>query len=398
MTSDCKSHPSQRFIAPHVGALPRSGIRDFFDLVAAQADIISLGIGEPDFVTPWHIREYAITSLEEGATHYTSNNGLPELRRAVARYVAQAYPGLDYDWRSEVLITVGASEALDLALRAVVSPGDEVLYHEPCFVAYAPLIRLVHGVPVAVETQAADGFRLTLEALEAKVTPRTRVLLLNFPCNPTGAILDAADAQMLAEFVCRHDLLLITDEIYFELTYGPHVSVALQPSLRDRMVFINGFSKTWAMTGFRLGYLCAPQPLFEAIFKVHQFGMMCAPTLSQKAGVEAIENGGLDVVTMRSAYHERRNYIYAALRDMGLETYEPQGAFYIFPSIRSTGLDSHTFAMRLLQEERVACVPGSAFGACGEGFVRCSYATELDQIKEAMVRMERFVSKCGRSP
>ena len=390
--NDSVSRPD--FVAEHVRRLPRSGIRDFFDIVATRSDIISLGIGEPDFVTPWHIREAAITAIEHGATRYTANLGLGELRKSVCRYLRQSYDGLAYDWQSETLITVGVSEGLDLAIRATISPGDEVLYHEPCFVAYAPLVRMAHGVPVPVETHAEEDFRLTPEALEAAVTPRTRALLINFPCNPTGAVLDAADVQMLADFVTRHDLLLITDEVYSELTYeAARVSVAQVPGLRDRIIFLGGFSKAWAMTGFRLGFVCAPADLIEAMMKVHQFGMMCAPTLSQKAGVEALDNGWDDIAAMRDAYRDRRNLMCASFAEMGLDCYKPQGAFYTFPSIRNTGLSSYDFAMRFLNEESVACVPGSAFGACGEGFIRCSYATHIDKIREAMERMARFVAR-----
>ncbi|MDD5705379.1 MAG: aminotransferase class I/II-fold pyridoxal phosphate-dependent enzyme [Kiritimatiellae bacterium] len=401
MTSDCKSH--RDFIAPHVRDLPRSGIRDFFDIVATRADIISLGIGEPDFTTPWHIRERAIEAIEQGATRYTANLGLSELRKAVSRYLARSYPGLTYDWQHETLITVGVSEALDLAIRALLSPGDEVLYHEPCFVAYAPLIRLAHGVPVPVETRAADGFRLTRAALEARLTPRTRALLINFPCNPTGAALTAADASELADFVREHDLVMITDEVYSELTYDmPRVSVATQPGMRERTVFLNGFSKAWAMTGFRLGFACAPAELIEAMMKVHQFGMMCAPVVSQKAAIEALDNGWDDIREMRESYQARRNYLCSAFAAIGLECFVPQGAFYAFPSISGMGLNSHDFAMRFLDEERVACVPGTAFGACGEGYVRCAYATDMEQIKEAMGRLERFVKRlrgaAGKAP
>lgn len=393
--NDSRSRPD--FVAPHVRALPRSGIRDFFDLVATRRDVISLGIGEPDFVTPWHICERAVTALEQGATHYTANLGLAELRMAVARYVARAYEGLAYDWRSEILVTVGASEGLDLAIRATISPGDELLHHDPCFVAYAPLARLAHGVPVAVPTAAAGGFRLTREALEARVSPRTRALLINFPCNPTGAVLSAGDAAMLADFARTHDLLLLTDEVYSELTYDvPRVSVATQPGMRERTVFLGGFSKAWAMTGFRLGFVCAPAELIEAMMKVHQFGMMCAPVVSQKAGIEALDNGWDDIRLMRDSYRDRRNLVCAAFAEMGLGCLLPQGAFYAFPDIRATGLGSQDFALRLLEEENVACVPGTAFGACGEGHVRCSYAAATDDLREAMARMARFVARRRR--
>jgi aminotransferase len=392
MTNDSKS--PRDFVAAHVRDLPRSGIRDFFDIVATRNDIISLGIGEPDFVTPWHIRETAIAAIEHGSTRYTANLGLGELRKAVCRYLRRSYDGLVYDWQTETLITVGVSEALDLAIRATVSPGDEVLYHEPCFVAYAPLIRLAHGVPVVIDTHDRDDFRLTREALEAKVTPRTRALLINFPCNPTGAVLDAADAAMIADFVRQHDLLLLTDEVYSELTYeAPRVSVVQQPGMRERTIFLGGFSKAWAMTGFRLGFACAPHGLVEAMMKVHQFAMMCAPVVSQKAGVEALDNGWGDIAAMRDSYHDRRNLMCSAFANMGIACYVPLGAFYAFPSIRGTGLCSHDFAMRFLNEEAVACVPGNAFGACGEGHVRCAYATDIEQIREAMERMARFVAR-----
>ena len=391
MTTACSS-PLER-VSPLVRDLPRSGIRDFFDIVATRDDVISLGIGEPDFVTPWHIREAAIQSIERGSTHYTSNLGLAELRRAIGRYLARSYPGLVYDWRKEMMVTVGGSEALDAALRAIIEPGDEILYHEPCFVAYASLVKLAHGVPVPVVTRPEDGFRLTREQLEAAVTPRTKALLINFPCNPTGAVLNKKSAKMIADFVREHDLLLISDEIYSELTYDvPRATPLTVPGIRDQAIFIGGFSKAWAMTGFRLGYVCAPHDLLEAMMKIHQYGIMCANVTSQYAGIEALDNGWEDIATMRDAYRERRNLICSAFDEMKLPCNHPDGAFYVFPDIRSTGLPSHEFAMRLLDEESVACVPGEAFGACGEGFVRCSYATDIDQIREAMTRMARFVA------
>ena len=392
MTSACKS-PLER-VAPLVRDLPRSGIRDFFDIVATRDDVISLGIGEPDFVTPWHIREAAIASLERGATHYTSNLGLAELRKAICRYVARSYPGLSYDWRTETLVTVGVSEALDAVIRAVVSPGDEVLFHEPCFVAYAPIIRLAQGVPVPVETHAENEFRLTRDALEAAVTPRTKALLINFPCNPTGAVLDVESARMVADFVREHDLLLISDEVYSELTYDvPRFSPMQVESIRDQAVFLSGFSKAWAMTGFRLGFVCAPHDILEAAMKVHQYAIMCAPVGSQKAAIEAMDNGWDDIETMRGSYLNRRNLIWSAFRNMGVPCFKPQGAFYAFPDITCTGLSSYDFARKLLDEEAVACIPGSAFGACGEGYVRCSYATDIEQLREAMLRFSRFVER-----
>ena len=391
MTTASKSRRS--FVSQALQRIPRSGIRDFFDIVANRKDVISLGIGEPDFVTPWHIRESAIRAIEKGATRYTANLGMPELRQQIAQYVADAFHA-QYDGMTEVLVAVGVSEAMDLAIRAVVEPGDEVLYHEPCFVAYAPLIRMAHAVPVSVETRAADGFRLRIEALEAKVTPRTRVLLLSFPTNPTGAALRRADVEALAAFATRHDLLVITDEVYSELTYDvERVSIAAVPGMKERTVFLHGFSKAWAMTGFRLGFACAPTDLIEAMMKIHQYCMMSAPTVSQMAGIEALRHGADDIVEMRESYRQRRNYICAALNEMGLSCPVPEGAFYVFPSIQSTGLSSMDFAMRLINEESVACVPGTAFGACGEGHLRCCYATNIDLIKEAMSRMARFVKK-----
>jgi aminotransferase len=394
MTTDSKSAPD--FVAPHVRGLPKSGIRDFFDIVAGRKDVISLGIGEPDFQTPWHIRERAIEAVERGATRYTSNLGTPELRQALAAYMHHSFHA-EYDWQHEILVTVGVSEAFDLAMRAVLSPGDEVLYHEPCFVAYAPLIRMAHGVPVSVETFRKDDFRLTVEELEKKVTPRTRVLLLNFPNNPTGATLDRADTEALADFAIRHNLLVVSDEVYSELTYeGGRHSMAAVPRLRDRLIFLNGFSKAWSMTGFRLGYACAPAPLTDAMMKIHQFGMMCASSISQTAGLEAVRHGDADIAEMRDAYHLRRNFVVASLNEMGLDCFMPRGAFYVFPSIQSTGLSSKEFALRLLKEHNVACVPGEAFGACGEGYLRCAYATGMTQLKEAMERMGKFVSALVR--
>jgi len=389
MTTDSKS--ARDFIAPHVRSLPKSGIRDFFDIVAGRKDVLSLGIGEPDFQTPWHIREKAIESIERGATRYTSNLGTPELRQAVATYMRQSFHA-EYDWKSEILVTVGVSEAFDIAMRAILSPGDEVLYHEPCFVAYAPLIRMAHGVPVAVETFRKDEFRLTVQELEKRVTPKTRALLINFPNNPTGATLDREDTEALANFVIRHDLLLISDEVYSELTYeGGRHSMASIPRLRDRLIFLNGFSKAWSMTGFRLGYVCAPAPLTDAMMKIHQYCMMCASSTSQIAGLEALQHGLVDITEMRDSYNQRRNFIVSSLNEMGLDCFMPRGAFYVFPSIQSTGLTSQEFALRLLNERSVACVPGTAFGACGAGYLRCAYATGMEQLKEAMDRMSSFV-------
>ena len=379
------------FIARHVAALPKSGIRKFFDIVAQRKDVVSLGVGEPDFDTPWHISRAAVTALEDGATHYTSNLGTPELRQAISDYVQRRF-GARYDWKKEILVTVGVSEAIDLALRAILEPGDEVLYHEPCFVSYAPTVRLAHGVPVCVETRVEDAFRLTVRALEAKVTPKTKALLLNFPCNPTGATLTRADMKAIAKFVLKHDLLLLADEVYGELAYDGKVqSFATFPELRDNLVVLNGFSKAWAMTGYRLGYACGPRDVVDTMMKIHQYGIMSAPTLSQYAGVEAMNRGDDDVVRMRAEYKRRRDFMVDALNRMGLHTLMPRGAFYLFPDIRSTGLSSEEFCLRLLNEHAVACVPGSAFGPCGEGFVRMSYATGYEQLQIAAERTAAFV-------
>ncbi|MBT3295433.1 MAG: aminotransferase class I/II-fold pyridoxal phosphate-dependent enzyme [Verrucomicrobia bacterium] len=381
------------FVAKHVSGLPRSGIRDFFGMVSTREGVISLSIGEPDFVTPWHIREAAIYALEHGATSYTSNLGLLRLRRAIGDYARRSY-GLTYSPQDEVLITVGVSEALDLAIRAVVEPGDEVIYHEPCYVSYSPVIKLAFGTPVGVSTQRAHGFRLRPQDLAAVITPKSKVLLLNFPTNPTGAVLTRADLDGIAALAREHDLLVISDEVYSELTYdAERVSIAALPGMRERTIFLNGLSKAWAMTGFRMGFACAPPPLIEAMMKIHQYSMLCAPILSQEASVEALRNGDADVAEMREAYNDRRHYIHTALNAMGLPCHLPGGAFYVFPYIGGTGMSSHDFSMRLLEEENVACVPGTAFGPSGEGYLRCSYATAMDEIKEAMVRMQRFMGR-----
>lgn len=373
--------------------IPRSGIRDFFDIVTTMKDVISLGIGEPDFDTPWHVRESTVFALERGATHYTSNLGYIELRRALSEYVAQTF-GARYEPENEVLVTVGVSEALDLALRALINPGDDVLYHEPCYVSYRATILFAHGNPVAVETKAENGFRLTRRMLEEKVTPRTKVLMLNFPNNPTGAVMSRTDLEEIAAFACERDLIIITDEIYGELTYDtPHTSIISLPRLRDRTIFLHGFSKAWAMTGFRLGYACGPADLIDAMMRIHQYTMLCASSIGQKAAIEALARPAADIKEMVDEYRRRRNYIASAFAKMGIECHRPLGAFYAFPSIAKFGLSSKEFALKLLREERVAVVPGNAFGDCGEGFVRCAYATGMDNIKEAMARFERFISK-----
>ena len=381
-------------VAPHVAELPKSGIRKFFDIVAQSKDIVSLGVGEPDFDTPWHISRAAVTCLENGGTHYTSNLGTPALRQSISRYLARRFDA-HFAWEREILATVGVSEAIDLAIRAICSPGDEVLYHEPCFVSYAPTIRLAHAVPVAVETRADDEFRLTVAALEGKVTPKTRALLLNFPCNPTGATLSRGDMAEIIAFAERHDLIILADEVYSELNYevddAPLPSFAGFPAAKDRVILLNGFSKSWAMTGYRLGYACGPEDVIDAMMKIHQYGIMSAPTLSQAAGVEAMDHGDADVQRMKREYRRRRDRLVSALNAMGLRTVTPKGAFYIFPDVRSTGMGDEEFAMRLLKEHGVACVPGSAFGPSGAGFVRMSYATAMEKIDLAIARIGRML-------
>ena len=381
------------FVASHVRGIPRSGIREFFDIVASQKDVISLGVGEPDFVTPWHIREAAIYALEQGRTTYTSNLGTPQLRAALAAHLAEKFH-VTYDPAKEILIAVGVSEAMDLALRAIVDPGDEVIYHEPCYVSYSPSIALAHGIPVAVACRAEDGFAVRAEAIAAAITPRSKALVLNFPTNPTGGTMTRAGLEAIAELARRHNLVVLTDEIYSELTFeGDHVSIAALPGMRERTIFLHGFSKAYAMTGFRIGYACAPVELTEAMMRIHQYSMLCASIISQEAALEAIRNGEPDTVEMRDQYRLRRDFVVNALNAMGLTCHRPRGSFYAFPSITSTGLTSKEFAVRLIQEEKVACVPGSAFGACGEGFLRCCFATSLTQLEQAMDRMARFVGR-----
>jgi len=383
----------QRFIARHVGAIPRSGIRDFFDIVQGMKDVISLGVGEPDFVTPWHIREAAIYALERGRTSYTSNLGLLKLREAIARNVEKNFQ-VSYDPQKEVLVAVGVSEAMDLAFRAVINPGEEVIYHEPCYVSYAPGIALAGGVPVAVPCRAEDGFSVSAEAIERAATPRSKLLVLNFPTNPTGGTMTRVELEKIAEVARRRDLLVLTDEIYAELTFeGEHVSIASLPDMKSRTVFLHGFSKAYAMTGFRIGYACGPAELIEAMMRIHQYSMLCASIISQEAALEALERGQADTDAMREQYRVRRHFIVNALNDMGLPCLLPRGSFYAFPDIRATGLDSRQFALQLLENEKVACVPGSAFGASGEGFVRCCFATALDRLEEAAERMARFVAR-----
>ena len=387
--------PGRARVAQHVADLPKSGIRRFFDIVAQSKDVVSLGVGEPDFDTPWHISRAAVTCLENGGTHYTSNLGTPALRQAVADYLARRF-GARFDPQCVILASVGVSEAIDLAVRALCSPGDEVLYHEPCFVSYAPTVRLAHAVPVCVETRVEDEFRLTVDALERRVTPKTKALLLNFPCNPTGATLSADDMRGILGFAERHDLIVLADEVYSELNYAdeePFPSFASFPEFRDRVILLNGFSKSWAMTGYRLGYACGPADVIDAMMKIHQYGIMSAPTLSQAAGVEAMNRGDKDVARMRREYRRRRDYLVPALNAIGLRTIMPKGAFYVFSDVSSTGLSDEDFALRLLREHQVACVPGSAFGASGAGFVRMSYATSMEKIRVAVGRIGRMLGR-----
>ena len=370
-----------------------SGIRKFFDAVTGMKDAISLGVGEPDFHTPWHIREEGIYSRERGRTHYTSNAGLVELKEEICNYLKRRCD-LNYDPAKEIIVTVGGSEAIDIALRAMLDPGDEVLIPQPSYVSYLPCTQLAGGVPVPIPLKEENEFKLTRQELLDAITDKTKILILPFPNNPTGAVMTREDLADLVDVIEEKDLFVLTDEIYSELTYGTeHVSIASFPGMKERCVLINGFSKAYAMTGWRLGYAAAPEIIMKQMIKVHQFAIMCAPTQSQYAGVEALRNGDGDVAEMREAYDQRRKYLVAALRRMGLECFEPFGAFYVFPNISKFGMTSDEFAMKLLEEEHVAVVPGTAFGDCGEGFLRISYAYSIDNLKLAMERMERFVSR-----
>ena len=384
---------SRRRINPKVEALPPSGIRRFFDLVANTTGVISLGVGEPDFRTPWHICDAGIHSYEIGHTSYTSNSGILLLREVLSEYLKRKLH-CEYDPQDELLITVGGSEALDLTFRALLEPGDEVLIIDPSFVSYGPLTLLAHGVPVRIPTTAEQGFAPSREQLERAITPQTRALLVNYPNNPTGAVLSREQAQGIADFVQRHNLFLISDEIYLPLSYGgDKVSFTGFPELHDRLVLIHGFSKAWAMTGWRLGFAAGPRDVIAAMTKIHQYSIMCASTAAQFAAVEALREGDEEVESMRQEYDRRRRFITHHLNRLGLDCYEPQGAFYVFPSIRCTGLSSEDFALNLLEEEKVAVVPGTAFGACGEGYIRCSYATALEELRQAVVCLERFLTR-----
>ncbi len=377
-----------------VGIKP-SGIRKFFDIVSEMndPDVVSLGVGEPDFDTPWHIRDEGIYSLERGRTFYTSNSGLADLRREICSYMRRKQ-GISYDAAHEVLVTVGGSEAIDIGLRAIINPGDEVLIPQPSYVSYEPCAVLAGAKPVIIRLKAENEFRLTAGELEEAITDRTKVLILPFPNNPTGAIMEKKDLESVAEVIERHDLIVMSDEIYGELTYkGKHVSIASIPGMKERTILINGFSKAYAMTGWRLGYACGPADIIAQMTKIHQFAIMCAPTTSQYAAVEALRNGDGDIEEMCIAYNQRRRYLLNAFKEMGLECFEPYGAFYVFPSIKQFGMTSDEFATRFLAEEKVAVVPGTAFGECGEGYLRISYAYSLESLKIAIGRLERFVKK-----
>ena len=380
-------------LSQKVVGLKPSGIRKFFDIVSEMPDAISLGVGEPDFDTPWHVRDEGIYSLERGRTFYTSNSGLLELRTEIANYIKRTQ-GITYDPRKEVLITVGGSEAIDLMLRAMINEGDEVIIPQPSYVSYEPCTILADGVPVIIDLKEENKFRLTPEELEAAVTERSKILVLPFPNNPTGGIMTKEDLEALVPVILKHDLYVLSDEIYSELTYtGKHVSIASLPGMKERTVLVNGFSKAYAMTGWRLGYACGPDWLMKQMTKIHQYAIMCAPTTSQYAAVEALKNGDEDVAMMRESYNERRRFVVHTLNAMGLKTFEPEGAFYVFPCIKEFGMGSEEFAERLLREEKVAIVPGTAFGDSGEGYLRISYAYSLEKLKQALGRLENFVRK-----
>ena len=385
-----------RYIARHVIDLPRSGIRDFFEVVAKMQDVISLGIGEPDFDTPWHIREAAIYALEKGKTHYTSNLGLIELRRAISRYLEKTF-GLGYQPEDEILVTVGVSEAMDIAFRAFVNPGDKVMFHQPCYVSYHPSVTLVHGVAVPVPTYAKDNFALTPEALRAAWQPGCKLLVLNLPCNPTGGTCSRAQIEAIAKFAVEKDLLVLSDEIYSELTFeGGHVSIAGLPGMKERVIFLHGFSKAFAMTGWRIGYACGPAALIEAMMKVHQYSMMCASIISQEGAIEALQRGEDAMKAMRDQYHRRRDFIVRRFNEIGLKCHLPRGSFYAFPSVAVSGMSEKEFAVGLLQAERVAMVPGTAFGANGAGFCRACFATSYEQLIEAGNRIERYMQSLAK--
>ncbi|XWN51359.1 aminotransferase [Anoxybacillus flavithermus] len=384
---------TKTYVSDTVSRLQPSGIRRFFDLAASMEGVISLGVGEPDFITPWSVREACILSLEQGYTSYTANAGLWELRKAISDYLAHRFEVL-YDPTNEIIVTVGASQALDVSLRAILNPGDEVIVVEPSFVSYAPLVSLAGGVPIPIQTSGKHQFKLQPEQIEQVVTPKTKALIICSPNNPTGTVLNRGELEQIARIVAKHDLLVISDEIYAELCYEEqYTSFPAIAHMRERTVLINGFSKGFAMTGWRLGFIAAPKDLAAAMLKIHQYTMMCAPTMAQYAAIEALQNGADDVEQMRKSYRQRRNFFVQSLNEIGLTCHMPGGAFYAFPSIQSTGMTSEQFAERLLLEEKVAVVPGHVFGASGEGYIRCSYASSLEQLQEAIRRMKRFLER-----
>lgn len=375
-----------------VGIKP-SGIRKFFDIAAEMDDVVSLGVGEPDFDTPWHIRDEGIYSLEKGKTFYTSNSGLQELRNEINNYIKRTQ-GISYNTKKEIIITVGGSEAIDMAIRAMTNPGDEIIIPQPSYVSYEPCAILADAVPVIINLKAENEFRLTAEELENAITEKTKIVILPFPNNPTGAIMEKSDLEAVAEVIIKHDLFVISDEIYAELTYkGKHVSIASIPGMQERTILINGFSKAYAMTGWRLGYCCGPELIMTQMLKIHQFAIMCAPTTSQYAAIEALKNGDEDVAMMRDSYNQRRRFLMNAFKEMGLDCFEPFGAFYVFPCIKEFGMTSDEFAMRLLNEEKIAVVPGTAFGDSGEGFLRISYAYSIEKLKFAMEKISAFITR-----
>jgi len=389
------SNDPKRWVAGHVAALPKSGIRDFFELVAKMKgqDVISLGVGEPDFVTPWHIREAAIFALERGKTYYTSNLGLIELRRAISTYVEEHF-AVSYRPDDQIIVTVGVSEALDLACRAFCNPGDKVMFHQPCYVSYHPSVSLVHAEGIAVPTFAKDNFALTAEALRAAWQPGAKMLMLNLPCNPTGGTCSTEQLEKIAAFCIEKDLLVLTDEIYSELSFdGPHTSIASLPGMAERTVFLHGFSKAFAMTGWRIGYACGPAPLIDAMMKVHQYSMLCASIIAQEAALEALKHGWDSVLKMREQYHRRRDLVVRRFNEIGLKCHSPRGSFYAFPDVTSTGLSETDFAVGLLEQQKVAVVPGLAFGENGRGHVRACFATSYEQLIDACDRIERFVNQ-----
>lgn len=383
----------RNFLSKKVIGIKPSGIRKFFDIVSEMKDAISLGVGEPDFDTPWHIRDEGVYALERGKTFYTSNAGLKDLRAEIANYLKKSQ-GLDYNPNNEILVTVGGSEAIDIGLRAVINPGEDVIIPQPSYVSYEPCAILADANPVVINLKSENEFRLTPEELLNAITPRTKVLILPYPNNPTGAIMEQKDLEKIAKVVIDHDILVMSDEIYSELTYkNKHISIASIEGMKERTILINGFSKTYAMTGWRLGYACAPADIIKQMTKIHQFAIMCAPTTSQYAAIEALKNGEQDVIQMKQAYNQRRRYLMNAFKNMGLECFEPYGAFYVFPCIKEFGMSSEEFATRFLKEEKVAVVPGTAFGECGEGYLRISYAYSLETLKIAIGRLESFISR-----